>query len=52
MSQLVMGKIIYPDAPPSVSDGKVVWQKLNCAVCHGVERKRVSGKSAQLTLTE
>lgn len=37
-------EVIYPDAPPSVTDGKMVWQKLNCAVCHGTEGHGVSGK--------
>jgi len=37
-------EVIYPDAPPSVPDGKVVWQKMNCAVCHGIEGKGISGK--------
>jgi mono/diheme cytochrome c family protein len=27
-----------------VPDGKIVWQKLNCAVCHGMDGKGKSGK--------
>jgi len=38
-------EIIYPDAAPSVPDGQVVWQKLNCASCHGANGKGISGKS-------
>jgi mono/diheme cytochrome c family protein len=37
-------EVVYPDAPPSVPDGKTVWQKLNCAVCHGMEGKGKSDK--------
>jgi len=37
--------IIFPDASPSVPDGEVTWQKLNCAACHGVDGKGASGKS-------
>jgi mono/diheme cytochrome c family protein len=37
-------KVIFPDSPPSVPDGKVVWQKLNCASCHGTDGKGLSGK--------
>jgi mono/diheme cytochrome c family protein len=29
--------VIYPDAPPSVPDGQTVWEKQNCASCHGVD---------------
>lgn len=39
-------EVIFPDAPPSVADGQVVWQKLNCAVCHGMEGGGVPGKCA------
>ncbi len=38
--------IIYPDATPSVPDGQIVWQKLNCASCHGIDGKGVNGKSS------
>ena len=38
--------IVYPDAAPSVPDGQVVWQKNNCASCHGVDGKGMSSKSA------
>jgi len=27
--------VVYPDDLPSVPDGKVVWEKMNCAECHG-----------------
>lgn len=37
--------VIYPDAPPSVSDGQVVWEKLNCASCHGISGKGISGQT-------
>lgn len=33
------GVIVYPDDNPSVPDGKVVWEKMNCAECHGTEGK-------------
>ncbi len=39
-------EVVYPDAPPSVPDGQVVWQKLNCAVCHGIDGQGKSGKSS------
>ena len=39
-------EVVYPDASPSVPDGKVVWQKMNCAVCHGMDGKGISGKSS------
>lgn len=36
---------IYPDDRPSEPDGKVVYQQLSCAQCHGVDGKGVGGKS-------
>lgn len=36
---------IYPDDKPSEPDGKVVYEKLSCAECHGTGGKGVSGKS-------
>ncbi|MBY0360107.1 MAG: c-type cytochrome [Candidatus Obscuribacterales bacterium] len=27
----------FPDDRPSIPDGKVVWEKMNCAQCHGVD---------------
>mgnify|MGYP002223818744 CR=1 FL=1 len=38
-------EVIYPDAPPSVPDGQLVWQKLNCASCHGSDGKAISDKT-------
>jgi mono/diheme cytochrome c family protein len=29
------GMVVYPDDNPSIPDGKAVFQKLNCAQCHG-----------------
>lgn len=43
--------IIYPDAPPSVPDGEVVWHKLNCATCHGITGQGGAGKCT-LNLTD
>lgn len=37
---------IYPDDKPSEPDGKVVYEKLSCAECHGADGKGVSGKAA------
>ncbi len=36
---------IYPDDKPSEPDGKVVYEKLSCAECHGTDGKGVSGKT-------
>jgi len=36
---------IYPDDKPSEPDGKVVYEKLSCAECHGSDGKGVGGKS-------
>ncbi len=44
-------EVIYPDAPPSVPDGQVTWEKLNCASCHGISGKGVPGKT-KIDLTE
>lgn len=40
-------EVEYPDAMPSVADGKVVWDKLNCAQCHG---ETGSGVASQCSL--
>lgn len=37
---------IYPDDKPSEPDGKVVYEKLSCAECHGSDGKGVSGKTS------
>jgi len=29
--------VVYPDDRPSIPDGKVVWEKQNCASCHGAD---------------
>ena len=29
-------EVLYPDDSPSIPDGKVLYQKLNCAQCHGL----------------
>ncbi len=43
-------EVEYPDAPPSVADGKIMWDKLNCASCHGDTGVGVSGQcSVDLT---
>jgi mono/diheme cytochrome c family protein len=39
-------EVIYPDDSPSVPDGKVAYQKMNCAVCHADNGQGVSGKSS------
>jgi mono/diheme cytochrome c family protein len=36
---------IYPDDDPSVPNGKVVYQKLSCAECHGENGQPVAGKA-------
>jgi mono/diheme cytochrome c family protein len=37
---------IYPDDKPSEPDGKVIYEKLSCAECHGSDGKGISGKAA------
>ena len=37
--------VVFPDDNPSTADGKVVWDKMNCAQCHG-------GGAAQTTSSE
>jgi mono/diheme cytochrome c family protein len=39
-------EVVYPDAAPSVPDGQLVWEKSNCASCHGYAGQGVSGKSS------
>lgn len=38
-------EIIFPDFNPSIADGKVVWNKLQCAECHGESGTGVVGKA-------
>jgi mono/diheme cytochrome c family protein len=38
-------EVVYPDATPSVPDGKVVYQKLKCAECHSDSGEPVAGKT-------
>jgi mono/diheme cytochrome c family protein len=37
---------IYPDDKPSEPDGKVIYEKLSCAECHGADGKGISGKAS------
>jgi len=39
--------VIFPDDNPSIADGKIVWNKLNCAECHGTDG---SGIGPQVTV--
>lgn len=41
--------VVYPDDRPSIPDGKVVWEKQNCASCHGADG---SGGSAGVKLND
>jgi cbb3-type cytochrome c oxidase subunit III len=41
--------INYPDDKPSIPDGKIVWEKMNCAQCHG---QTGSGGSASVNLAD
>src|SRR5271168_1984143 len=38
-------EIVFPDAPPSVPDGKVIYTRLACAQCHSDSGQPVAGKS-------
>jgi mono/diheme cytochrome c family protein len=38
------GVIDYPDDNPSVPDGKLAFEQMNCATCHADSGKGVSGK--------
>jgi mono/diheme cytochrome c family protein len=40
-------EVIYPDDDPSVPDGKVVWEKMNCATCHGATGSGSAGKCSR-----
>lgn len=35
--------VVYPDDRPSTPDGKLVWDKQNCASCHGANGAGASG---------
>jgi mono/diheme cytochrome c family protein len=36
--------VVYPDANPSIPDGQAVYEKMDCASCHGETGKAVPGK--------
>jgi mono/diheme cytochrome c family protein len=36
--------IVYPNDSPSVPDGRVSWEKMNCATCHSDSGRGVPGK--------
>ncbi|MBX9567497.1 MAG: c-type cytochrome [Candidatus Obscuribacterales bacterium] len=37
--------IVYPMKNPSITEGRQLWEKLNCASCHGEDGKSTNGKS-------
>jgi mono/diheme cytochrome c family protein len=37
--------VVFPWASPSVPDGEAVYQRMQCATCHGVHGAPVSGKA-------
>lgn len=37
--------VVFPDDNPSIPDGEIVWKKMQCAECHGVDGKGVAGKT-------
>lgn len=37
--------IVYPMKNPSITEGRQLWQKLNCAACHGEDGKSPNGKA-------
>ncbi len=37
--------VVYPDGDPSVPDGKVSFEQMNCASCHGGSGEGVKGKT-------
>jgi mono/diheme cytochrome c family protein len=39
--------VIFPDVSPSIPDGKKVFEKMNCAQCHGADGKAVAGKATK-----
>jgi mono/diheme cytochrome c family protein len=38
------GVVGYPDDSPSVPDGKIAWEQMNCATCHADSGQGVPGK--------
>jgi mono/diheme cytochrome c family protein len=42
-------EVVYPDATPSTADGKIVWDKAQCASCHG---QGGVGGSAKINLAD
>ncbi len=37
--------VIYPDDNPSIPDGKAVYNKMECATCHGADGKGIANKT-------
>lgn len=37
--------IVYPMSNPSITEGRELWDKMNCASCHGDHGQGVAGKS-------
>lgn len=35
--------VVYPDDNPSLPDGQAVWEKMNCAQCHGGAKASAEG---------
>lgn len=40
--------VIFPDDRPSLPNGKVVWQRNNCAQCHGADGNKTLGTNVSL----
>jgi mono/diheme cytochrome c family protein len=38
-------EVVYPDAPPSIPDGKVIYNRMACAACHSDGGQPVAGKA-------
>jgi mono/diheme cytochrome c family protein len=38
-------EVIFPYSPPSVPDGQVIYNRMQCAVCHSADGNPVSGKA-------
>jgi len=44
---------VYPDDDPSTADGKVVYEKMNCAQCHGADgSKEVGERDMAVTMAD